>query len=225
MSTACTWASARGEPAKQPPRQAARPPTHPPASELGGKGWAQAAQIPGRGPHWGARQDTHPAKPRHSQPRTCQAALLLSVGSRAGHSSRAFWGQQRHWPVSHRTGTDTHSTPRHTGTCLCVTPVHTHGTQRTGQVSSIKVGNPGPRHLNLWWGARMRPGAHPIPTPPVTTGPAPGPMNSICQVPVGREAGKAGSGLWPFPPSLIYPITQLCIPMPGPLLRSWGAHR
>lgn len=39
LSTACTWALARGEPAKQPPR---------PPSDWEGKGQAQAAQIPGR---------------------------------------------------------------------------------------------------------------------------------------------------------------------------------
>lgn len=29
----------------------------------------------------------------------------------AGHSSRALWGQQRCWSVSHRTWTGTHNTP------------------------------------------------------------------------------------------------------------------
>lgn len=52
LSTACTWASARGKPAKQPPR---------PPSDWEGKGQAQAAQIPGRSWHGvgGSQTGTH----------------------------------------------------------------------------------------------------------------------------------------------------------------------
>lgn len=78
MSTACTWASARGELPSSPHTS---PPTHPPAIGMGGKGCAQAAQIPGRGQHWGARQDTHPTKPRHQQPRPCHSRWATGLST------------------------------------------------------------------------------------------------------------------------------------------------
>lgn len=133
MRTACTWASARGKPAKQPPRPLACPP--------GREGWEGRAgprlpkSLGGAGPGEPDR-DTHPARPRHRQPRPRQAALPLTVGGRTGHSARVLWGQQRHWSVSHRTRMGTHGTPRHTGTCIYVTPVHTQDVA----ITSVRVG-------------------------------------------------------------------------------------
>lgn len=67
-------------------------------------------------------------------------------------------------------------------------------------------------------------GVLPTAHPPTTLRQAPGPLNGPCQL----QAGGRQGGPWTLAlPSvrLIYPITQLCIPTPGPPLGSGGPTR
>jgi hypothetical protein len=89
MNTACTWASARGEPAKQPPHRL-------PGWKGETQGWARPPKSLG-GVHISESQTG-----THTQQDQAQAALPFSERQEGWALSRALWGQYRHWPLSQR---------------------------------------------------------------------------------------------------------------------------
>lgn len=147
MSTACTWASARGKPAKQPPR---------PGGGWRGKGWApRLPKSLGGASTRGARQGHTPTR---QQPRPCQAALPLGVGGQGWALCQCSLGPAE---ALASVPQDMDGHPWHPQTYrhmhMCHTCAHTRHTQDT---AGNKGQGPRPRSLGLWAGAGMRPSPH-----------------------------------------------------------------
>lgn len=194
----------------------ASPPSSPHACPPAHPGWQGRAgpRLPKSLGGAGTREpdgDTHPARPRQRQPgharQQCHSCWAAGLGT-----PPAPWGQQSigQCPQDMDGHAQHPPTSRH---MHCVTPVHTRDTLH---MADNQCQSPGPRNLSLRGGDRMRRAAHASHHPRTGTRPTEQHLPS----PSGRGGGQGRLWTLAFPPCLIYPITQLCIPTPGPPLGS-----